>query len=204
MSRHNPEIIVFFGPEGSGKTTVARRIAKAKHMKRVSTGDLLRHLAVHDPSEVGDACRKMFAENAYLDPSLLRKILTDRLREPDMEGGFVLDGGMRTVKETQEFREMLRDAGRDFPLTVVHLRIPGWKSIDRLSGVKRNGRKTDTPEGILSRLNKFYLGLPDRVRAIREQNGWNMVHVSAMGDIDATVEGVKTVIGIRPKRTRVA
>lgn len=42
------EIINLKGPEGSGKTTISRRLADYLGKPRVVTGDILRYFAAHD------------------------------------------------------------------------------------------------------------------------------------------------------------
>lgn len=42
-------IIVFIGAEGSGKTTVAKRLAEESRKPYITTGDTIRDLATNDP-----------------------------------------------------------------------------------------------------------------------------------------------------------
>lgn len=170
-------IIAFIGPEGSGKTTIAKKIAKLADKPYVSTGDIIRDLAANDQGDLGEACRKMFEEHTYLPPDLLLKILEHRLKKEDAKGGVILDGGLRIVEETEGFPQMLGEAGINLPLTVIHLRVPAWMGMDRLI----NGRKRsdDTPEAILSRLSKFYSRLGERAVIIQKQKDWELIHVNA-------------------------
>lgn len=183
------QIIIFMGPEGSGKTTIAKQIADISGKPYISTGDIIRDLAANDQGELGDACRKMFSENAYLDPQMLLDIVNNRLKQEDTRGGFIMDGGLRTTDETRDFPNTLKTVGREMPVTVVQLKIPGWMSFDRLLGKRK--RSDDTVEGITRRLSKYYLELGQRASLIENHKNWRLIHVDATFDTEVVFESVK-------------
>ena len=190
-------IIVFIGPEGSGKTTMAKRLAEETGRPYITTGDIIRDLAANDEGPLGDECRQMFATRSYLNGATLLRILVQRFSNDDTVDGFVLDGGLRTLEETEDFQDMLEQADRCLPLSVIHLRIPAWMSFDRLvTGPLARQRNDDTVEGVTSRLGKFYLNLARRVDVIRSQPNWDLLHVDATGPIEKTYSKVKSVLGI--------
>ncbi len=182
------QIIVFIGPEGAGKTTQALSLAKATGRPYVSTGDIIRDLAANDfETRYGEACRKMFAEHAYLDGPTLLEILALRLGRDDMIDGFILDGGMRTVEETQEFQTVLNAAGRgDLHIKVIQLETPESESISRLAGEGGRNRFDDTIEGVRSRLSKYHFQLEQRLALIAQTTSWELIPVDASGSIDET------------------
>lgn len=172
-------IIVFIGPEGSGKTTMAKRLAAASNKPYITTGDIIRDLAANDQGTLGDECRKMFADRRYLDGDTLLKILTHRFVQADVNSGFVLDGGLRTLGETIGFQAILEQSGNTAPLVVIHMRIPAWMSLERLAlGKFARKRNDDTVDGILSRLSKFYFQLAQRSSVM--QKNWQIVHIDAL------------------------
>lgn len=187
--------IVFIGPEGSGKTTMAKHLSADLDMPYITTGDAIRQLATYDPGRLGNACRQMFEEHTYLEGSLLLEILEDRLSQADTENGFVLDGGLRTVEETGNFPDMLAKADRNLPLSVFHLRIPGWMSFDRLvSGPQARKRSDDTIEGVTKRLSMFYHQLDERVRLVRQQPNWELIFVDATQSPQCVYENIREKI----------
>lgn len=115
MTSKNPENIAFIGREGSGKSTQAHELAKYLNKPYISTGDILRDLAKNDTGVWGKACRDMFEKSVYLDGQMLIEILVHRLSQDDCQEGFILDGGLRTLKETIIFKDMLVSASRDYP-----------------------------------------------------------------------------------------
>lgn len=173
-------IIIFIGPEGSGKTTIAKRLADETQKPYITTGDIIRDLAANDTGELGDECREMFANHTYLKGETLLKILVDRFSKDDTSEGFILDGGLRTLEETVDFKKMLIEVNRDYSLTVIQLDIPKEVSYERLlhnKGARR--RSDDTPEGIESRLKKYYYQLEERITSIKSQENWRHISIDA-------------------------
>jgi adenylate kinase family enzyme len=181
------EIINFKGPEGSGKSTIARLLAARINKPLVSTGDILRFVAETDMTELGDECRDMFKNDRYMKAEILLKILVAGLGgRDDLSGGFVMDGGLRTVEETKGYREMLRSAKRDFPLKVVKLDVPDSVGIARLVGNTRPGRKPDTIESVQERLRNYHYRLFERLALIRQMDRCELIEIDATGSIDVT------------------
>ncbi len=183
-------IILFIGPEGAGKSSIAKRLGEEFGVLCISTGSIIRDLK-YDRGPLGDECRAMFKAKGYLSGASLLRIVASRFGQEDIANGCILDGGLRTVEETQGFQAMLESVDRAMALTVVHLRIPAWMSFERLVwGPSARKREDDTMEGVLSRLSNFYFQLNERVGIIKKQPNWNLVHIDATGPIDEVYEEV--------------
>lgn len=192
----NPErrIISFIGPEGAGKTTVAKRLATETSKPLIATGDIFRDMAANDQTEYGDIVRDAWAKNEYVDPQILLRILAQGLKRKDLTDGFILDGGFRTIDETKGFRSMLEEADRAMPVVVVYMRIPGWMAIQRLvTGERARKRKDDTEEGVLARLSNYYSGLGHRVSLIEKEN-YKIFHINAMQEREQVFENVRQIL----------
>jgi len=90
--------IVLLGPPGAGKGTQAKRITEHYRIPQVSTGDLLRE-HVKQGTLLGVRVRELIARGELVPDNLVCDIVAWRLREPDAQRGFILDGFPRT--ETQ-------------------------------------------------------------------------------------------------------
>lgn len=190
MVRLENKIISVVGPEGVGKSTVTKRLAEASGLPRVYPGDILRWYAKEDHTEIGEAARKMFQENAYFPPLMLLEVMRRRFQEGDLSRGFILDGAFRTEIETKGYPELLRASKLVMPVTVVALRIPGWMSVDRLvTGQNARKRTDDTSTGVIRRLGHYYDSLGLRMKAMRE-NGWGIMHIRALQGPDEVYNNV--------------
>lgn len=193
--REQQRIIVFIGPEGSGKTTHALRLAEEIGKPYITTGDIIRDLAENDSGPLGDECRQMFATHSYLAGETLLQILVSRFSQADTKNGLVLDGGLRTLEETEAFQTMLEMAGRALPLTVIYLQIPEAQTYLRLiDGPNARRRKDDTPEGISSRLAKFQHQLNERLAVISGQESWTLLPIDATAPIEETYQKILAVL----------
>ena len=90
--------IVLLGPPGAGKGTQSKRITEHYHIPQVSTGDLLRE-HVKQRTALGQQVGELLAKGELVSDHLVCDIVAWRLREPDAQRGFVLDGFPRTQKQ---------------------------------------------------------------------------------------------------------
>jgi adenylate kinase len=90
--------IVLLGPPGAGKGTQSKRITEHYRIPQVSTGDLLRE-HVNQGTPLGQQVQALIARGELVSDHLVCDIVAWRLREPDAQRGFVLDGFPRTQKQ---------------------------------------------------------------------------------------------------------
>lgn len=186
--------VIFIGPEGSGKTTQAMLLSKKTELPYVSTGNILRELAQIDNGELGRMCRDVLEKHTYLDGKVMIKIVEKRFSASDMSNGFVLDGGFRTLEETEEYRDVLIRSGRDFETEVIYLDIPVEVCMYRLvTGENARRRVDDTEMGVKNRLDNFYKDLDLRLTTIANQENWRLTKIDGTKSIEevfSVVEGL--------------
>ena len=90
--------IVLLGPPGAGKGTQSKRITEHYRIPQVSTGDLLRE-HVKQGTPLGVQVRDLLARGELVSDNLVCDIVAWRLREPDAQRGFILDGFPRTATQ---------------------------------------------------------------------------------------------------------
>ena len=87
--------VILLGPPGAGKGTQSKRIVEHYGIPQISTGDLLREHIRRD-TELGRKANSFMAQGMLVPDELLYGIVEDRLKAPDCERGYVLDGFPRT------------------------------------------------------------------------------------------------------------
>lgn len=99
-------IVALFGPPAAGKGTQAKRIIKELDLPQLSTGDMLRE-AKRNGTKLGLEAAA-YAEKGQLAPDeLIINLIADRVKEPDCEKGFILDGFPRNVGQAKALDSML-------------------------------------------------------------------------------------------------
>ena len=121
--------VVMLGPPASGKGTQAVRLAKARGIPKISTGDILRE-AAQTGSELGLRAKALMDRGELLGDREMIDIVKERLAKKDAAQGFILDGFPRTVPQAEELDRMLDG----HPLVIVDLAVPDRELIHRMEG----------------------------------------------------------------------
>jgi adenylate kinase len=96
---------VLLGPPGSGKGTQATRLADRLSIPHISTGDILRG-AVKAGTPLGQQVSGIMAAGGLVGDDLVTDLVRDRLYEPDIARGFILDGYPRTRAQAEALDTM--------------------------------------------------------------------------------------------------
>jgi len=124
--------LILLGPPGAGKGTQAQRLVQKHGIVQLSTGEMLR-AAVAAGTPIGLQAKDIMASGALVPDQIVISIISDRLDQPDMKKGFILDGFPRTVPQAEAFEAMLQK--RNLSLDgVIDLIVPRDELIARLSG----------------------------------------------------------------------
>ena len=98
--------IVLLGAPGAGKGTQAAKLVEEFTTPHISTGDILR-AAVKNQTELGKKAKGYMDAGDLVPDSLIIDLMDERLREPDCEKGFILDGFPRTTAQAVALDDML-------------------------------------------------------------------------------------------------
>ena len=116
--------LLIFGPQGSGKGTQAKKLAKKLGIEHVSTGELLRK-HVREETELGKKVKIYLEKGILVPPELNIQVLQEGISGKD---GFILDGYPRN-KEQAESLNNITDIDK-----ALLLEVPDDVSIKRISG----------------------------------------------------------------------
>jgi len=120
------------GAPGSGKGTVATKLAVVYDVPHISTGDLFRHhIKEHTP--LGEQAESYISAGRLVPDEVTIGMVAERLKDPDCAGGFILDGFPRTTKQAESLDRILADDGRAIDL-VINLVVSDDTILARISG----------------------------------------------------------------------
>lgn len=146
--------IFFIGPQGSGKGTQAKVLAKKLNFFYWEMGAILRDVASGD-SELGKRVKNLIDSGVLLTDSQLFEVVDNRLGEIAHDVGVIFDGIPRRVAQAEHLMEFLQNQGRkDFVTLFVNL--PKEESLARLlRRAEIEKRADDTKEKIEFRLQQY-------------------------------------------------
>src|SRR5690554_46248 len=129
MKRTN---LVLLGPPGAGKGTQAEKLTVDFAIPHISTGDIFR-AAIKDRTPLGEKAQQYLASGELVPDEIVIGIVAERLRQPDTDGGFLLDGFPRTVPQADALAEFLTAEGRQLT-AAINITVPPEVLVKRLSG----------------------------------------------------------------------
>ena len=120
--------LILLGAPGAGKGTQAEVICKELGIPTISTGNMLR-AAVKAGTEYGLKEKAAMDAGALVSDDIVIGILKDRIKEPDAQNGFILDGFPRTVPQAEALDAMGVNIDK-----VIEIFVPDEKIEQRMSG----------------------------------------------------------------------
>ena len=92
--------IIMLGAPGAGKGTQAEMIAEKYGIPHISTGDIFR-MNIREQTELGKKVKGYLDRGELVPDDLTTNLVSDRIRKPDCEKGFILDGFPRTLNQAE-------------------------------------------------------------------------------------------------------
>jgi adenylate kinase len=119
--------LIFLGPPGAGKGTLAVIVSKDHGIPQISTGDIFRD-AIKRETELGRKVKEIVGRGDLVPDELTVSLVKERLTEADARKGYILDGFPRTIPQAEALEKFQKlDA-------VVNFSISDEQVVKRLSG----------------------------------------------------------------------
>jgi adenylate kinase len=119
--------LIFLGPPGAGKGTLAARAVEMLKIPHISTGAIFRS-AIAAQSPLGLKVKAIIDGGNLVDDHTTIELVKERLAREDAQNGYILDGFPRTIAQAEALA-LFSTVNR-----VVNFDIPDSAVVERLSG----------------------------------------------------------------------
>jgi adenylate kinase len=207
--------LIFLGPPGAGKGTLAVNAVDLLGIPHISTGAIFR-AAITAKSALGIKVKAIIDAGALVDDGTTIELVKERLEQNDAKKGYILDGFPRTIAQAEALAKF-SNVDR-----VVNFDIPDESVVERLSGrlvcracgtnfhasfmkPKKQGvcdacggelytRDDDKKEAIVKRLDVYRAQTAPLIDYYREKG--NLTDVDARPKVDEVVRNFKKALNI--------
>ena len=125
-------VLILLGPPGAGKGTQARMLEEDFGLVQLSTGDLLR-AAVAAGTEAGKRAKAVMEAGQLVSDEIVLAILKDRMAQPDVAKGIILDGFPRRAGQAAALDALLAATGQKVT-AAISLEVDDEAMVGRVSG----------------------------------------------------------------------
>jgi adenylate kinase len=126
-----PGPVLLLGAPGVGKGTQAQRLMGEFNIPQISTGDLLReHRRNH--TSLGILADELMSQGKLVPDDLVNQMVAERLKAPDTEHGYILDGFPRTLIQAEWLDTQL--VGYLLPVVAINIVVKPQVLLERITG----------------------------------------------------------------------
>lgn len=149
------EVLLLMGPPGAGKGTQAVKLARARKLHKISTGDMLRS-HVDKGTDLGLKAKSIMAVGDLVPDDLIIDMVRAEIEAHKDDGVRVLlDGFPRTPGQAEALDTLLQDYGA--PLTAaVLLEVEEDELVSRLRGRALQENRSDDDEATVRERMRVY------------------------------------------------
>jgi adenylate kinase len=207
--------LIFLGPPGAGKGTLAIRAVDILSVPHISTGAIFRE-AIAAQSPLGLKVKAITDAGKLVDDNTTIELVKERLTKADAQKGYILDGFPRTIPQADalaQFSTVEKAINFDLPDSVVLERL-GGRRVCRKCGFnfhavftkpKTEGvcdhcggelyiRDDDKSEAVQKRLEVYRAQTAPLIDYYRQKG--ILVDIDASPQVDEIVVNFKRVLGL--------
>jgi len=207
--------LIFLGPPGAGKGTLAVRAVDILKVQQISTGSIFR-AAIAAKSPLGLKVKEIIDAGKLVDDETTIALVKERLAQDDVKNGYILDGFPRTIPQAEALatfsvvekvinfdipdsgvlerlggREVCRKCGYNFHKVFTKTSKPGV--CDHCGGEVYT-RDDDKPEAVQKRLEVYRAQTAPLIDYYRKKG--LLLDIDARPMIDEIVVNFKKAMGI--------
>jgi adenylate kinase len=177
--------LVIMGPQGSGKGTQAALISAHFGVSTISTGDIFRS-NIAGGTDLGRLVQEYTSRGELVPDEVTNAMVRDRLGQPDVADGFILDGYPRNAAQVVELDAILADLGVALD-AVLQLTADRAELLTRMRRrAELEGRADDTEEAIARRLDIYEAETAPLAQAYADRT--LLVSVDGIGEVGEVTE----------------
>ncbi|MDR1858204.1 MAG: adenylate kinase [Treponema sp.] len=207
--------LIFLGPPGAGKGTLAARAVDILGLPHISTGAIFR-TAIAAQSELGLKVKAIIDAGKLVDDGTTIELVKERLAQADAQKGYILDGFPRTIPQAEalaKFSTVEKVVNFDIPDPGVLERL-GGRRVCRKCGFnfhlvfnrpKTEGvcdhcggevyvRDDDRPEAVQKRLEVYRAQTAPLIDYYRQKG--ILIDINASPPVDEVVEEFKRALAL--------
>ena len=202
--------LIFFGPQGVGKGTIASLFSEKYNIPTLSTGQVLRE-AIAAGTELGKTAEKYINKGELVPPEVAAGIVNEAVKTDKFKNGYILDGFPRNLKQAELFEEMdkidfmivftlsedlimrrltgrriCRKCGAIYNIDPLCAPHPKKEGICDKCGGELYHREDDYPEAIRKRLNIYH----EETEPILKKYNDRIIKVDASGTPEENLQAV--------------
>lgn len=181
--------LVLVGPPGAGKGTQAGVIAERIGIPHISTGDIFR-ANVGQGTPLGLQAKEYMDAGQLVPDDVTNAMVADRLTQPDVAAGFLLDGYPRNLGQADVLAATLGEAAT--PLDVVVEIVVDTEHVVQRLLARGQGRADDNEDVIRHRLKVYASETEPLVGYYRERG--LLRTVDGVGSVDEVTARILAVL----------
>jgi adenylate kinase len=183
--------LVFFGIQGSGKGTQAKRLCAEFGYAYFEAGGELRRIA-GSGSELGSVVKSYIDVGKLVPHEIIMRVCEEAIRAKDPNKHILFDGIPRDGDQQRDFDAIMRNLGRDF--RCIEITLDPEEAVKRILGrAELEGRKDDANEATIRKRMALFNEKTRPVIQKYKKEG-KLVEIDGSGSVEEIFERLKAAL----------